>query len=624
MALKNLQSVALILFSLILMVFPSISLAQATVDGRQFDNGQLSLPDEATDKLTLNFQDADIHALINAVSKITGKNFIVDPRVKGKVTLVSGEELGPEQIYEVFLSVLAVHNIVAIESDGLVKLLPMAVAKQIPTPTSFGDLDIRGDTQITEVYQMKHGSVRDVVPILKPLLPPTSHFAAHGPTNTIIITDTAANIHRILSIVRKLDQEETIGNTHVVYLQHAQAKDIVGLLTELIASYQKVAGDPKATQQKVSIQAHEATNALVIHAQEEQMMIIRKVITQLDIRRAQVFVEAIIAEIHEDRLGQLGISWEGTSVNSNGQVSGGTEYDIGQGGLRLGFLSGFVTSLTGDRVPEFNIILHALRTDNESNILSTPNLLTLDNEEAEIRVAQEVPFVTGQFTTNVTTNVPPADSGAAGTSPIVNPFQTIERKDVGLILKIKPQVNEGNTIRLEISEELSNISPTRVLGASDLITSKRTVKSTVVVENGQTVVLGGLMQDDLTNTVDGVLGLSSIPVLGGLFRNKQKQQRKLNLMLFIKPSIIRSKSDLVGFTDRKYGIMRERQVDANSRSEYLIRDMAPSVMPPLNESAEITRMDEVVRPDEKKKKWWQSTEEACSDEAFADNPCPED
>ena len=357
------------LLSLLLTLMPSLALSQAT--GNQVNNDQLQLPAEATDKLTLNFQDADIHALINAVSKVTGKNFIVDPRVKGKVTLISGEELGPDQVYQVFLSVLDVHNIVAVESDGLVKLLPKAVAKQIPTPTSFGDVNISGDTQITEVYQMKHGSVRDVVPILKPLLPPTSHFAAHGPTNTIIITDTAANIRRILNIVRKLDQEEAVGDTHVVYLQHAQAEDIVGLLTELIASYQKAATDPKGGQQKISIQAHEATNALIIHAQEVQMLMIGKVITQLDIRRAQVFVEAIIAEVNEDRLGQLGISWEGTNVNSNGQVSGGTEYDIGKGGLRLGFLSGFVTSLTGERVPAFNIVLHALRTDTESNILSS-------------------------------------------------------------------------------------------------------------------------------------------------------------------------------------------------------------------------------------------------------------
>jgi general secretion pathway protein D len=619
MALKILHSTPLALLSLMLTLTPSLALSQATDD--QLNNDQTQLPIEATDKLTLNFQDADIHALINAVSKVTGKNFIVDPRVKGKVTLISGEELGPDQVYQVFLSVLDVHNIVAIESDGLVKLLPKAVAKQIPTPTSFGDLKISGDTQITEVYQMKHGSVRDVVPILKPLLPPTSHFAAHGPTNTIIITDTAANIRRILNIVRKLDQEEEVGDTHVVYLQHAQAEDIVGLLTDLIASYQKAASDPKSGKQKISIQAHEATNALVIHAQEEQMKVIRKVISQLDIRRAQVFVEAIIAEINEDRLGQLGISWQGTEVNSNGQISGGTEYDIGQGGLRLGFLSGFVTSLTGERVPAFNIILHALRTDSESNILSTPNLLTLDNEEAEIRVAQEVPFITGQFTTNVTTAAPPADGGAVGGSPIVNPFQTIERKDVGLILKIKPQVNAGNTIRLEISEELSNISPTRVLGASDLITNKRIVKSTVVVENGQTVVLGGLILDDLSNTVDGVLGLSSIPVIGGLFKNKQKHQRKLNLMLFIKPTIIRAKSDLIGFTERKYGSMRERQLEANSRSEYLIRGLTPSVMPPLHEAPEITPIEQIIRPEEKDKQVLEAEDQDCSDAPYANNPC---
>jgi general secretion pathway protein D len=245
-------------------------------------------------------------------------------------------------------------------------------------------------------------------------------------------------------------------------------------------------------------------------------------------------------------------------------------------------------------------------------------LLTLDNEEAEIRVAQEVPFITGQFTTDVTNTavVPPA----VGASPIVNPFQTIERKDVGLILKLKPQVNAGNTIRLEISEELSNISQTRVQGASDLITNKRIVKSTVVVENGQTVVLGGLILDDLQNTVDGVLGLSSIPIVGGLFRNKQKQQRKLNLMLFIKPTIIRTKSDLVGFTERKYGAMRDRQVDANSRSEYLIRGLTPSVMPPLNENPEIKPIGEVIEPDEKPNNYAQDDEE-CSYHPDSENPC---
>jgi len=604
--------------ALLVTTVPSLVLAQTPVN-----SPQQVLPNKARDKLTLNFQDADIRALINAVSKITGKNFVIDPRVKGKVTLISGEELGPDQIYAVFLSVLDVHNIVAIEANGLVKLVPKAVSKQAPTPIKYGKSGDLGDAQITEVYQLKYGSVRDIVPILKPLLPPSSHFAAHVPTNTIIITDTAANVNRILEIIGKLDQEEEIGGTHVIYLQHAQAKEIVDLLKGLMTSYQNP-NDPTrapAPKLKVSIQAHEATNSLVIHAQEAEMKVIHKIVAQLDIRRAQVFVEAIIAEISEDRLGQLGISWEGTSINSNGQISGGTEYDIGKGGLRLGFLSGFVTSLTGDRVPEFQLILHALRTDSESNILSTPNLLTLDNEEAEIRVAQEVPFITGQFTTNVTTGTPPPAPGTS-VSPIVNPFQTITRKDVGLILKIKPQVNAGNTIRLEISEELSNISQTRVQGAADLITNKRIVKTTVVVEDGQTVVLGGLILDDLSNTVDGVLGLSNIPIIGGLFRNKQKQQRKLNLMLFIKPTIIRTKSDLVGFTERKYGAMRTRQLDANRRSEYLIRDMTPSVMPPLNEAPVATPIEQVIHPEKKQKnKWWPSTPDSCSEEDFADGSC---
>jgi general secretion pathway protein D len=387
-----------------------------------------------------------------------------------------------------------------------------------------------------------------------------------------------------------LDQEEPVGDTHVIYLRHAQAKDVTGLLNDLISSRRKTA--EKEGNAKISIQAHEATNSLIVHAEERELQVIRQVINKIDIRRAQVFVETIIAEVLEDRVGQLGISWEGNRVDlPNGQISAGTEYDIGQGGLRLGFLSGFITSLTGERVPEFQLVLHALRTDNEANVLSTPNLLTLDNEEAEIRVAQEVPFVTGQYTTNASTTQTVANPTDPDNNVLVNPFQTIERKDVGLILKIKPQINEGNTIRLEISEELSNISPTTVAGASDLITNKRTVKSTVIVDDGETIVLGGLISDDLTNTVDGVLGLSNVPFVGGLFRNKQKQSRKINLMLFIKPTIIRSHSDLVGFTERKYGAMRDRQIEANSRSEYLIRDLKPNVMPPLYENPDLSQFD---------------------------------
>ncbi|MFW2439414.1 MAG: secretin N-terminal domain-containing protein [Arenicellales bacterium] len=566
--------------------------------------------------LTLNFQDADIRAVISTVSKITGKNFIIDPRVKGKVTLISAKNLDPDTIYKVFLSVLDVHNIVAIDSNGLTKLIPKSIAKQAPSPTQFGKFSLSGDEQITEIYKLKHGSVRDIVPILKPLLPPTSHFAAHGPSNTIILTDTAANIQRILSITEKLDLEESVGDTRVIYLRHAQAKDVAGLLTDIITSYQK-SGDPKG-KSNISIQAHEATNALVIHAEESEMRVIRKIINQVDIRRAQVYVEAIIAEITEDRLGQLGISWDGTNVNSNGQISGATEYDIGQGGLRLGFLSGFLTSLTGDRVPEFQMILHALRSDTESNVLSTPNLLTIDNEEAEIRVAQEVPFITGQFTTNVTQNQPAPPAGQTGA--IVNPFQTIERKDVGLILKIKPQINEGSTVRLEISEELSNISPTRVAGASDLITNKRIVKSTVIVDNGQTIVLGGLILDDLSNTVDGVLGLSNVPFIGGLFRTKEKKLRKINLVLFIKPTIVRSHSDLVGFTERKYGAMRDLQIESNSRSEYLIRDLKPTIMPPLDGTEETPNL----KAPKEKKKWWKSGSEEdyeCDDIGEINNLC---
>lgn len=619
------------------------------------------------DKITLNFQDVDIHALINTVSQVTGQNFIVDPRVKGKVTLVSGGPLDADQINAVFLSVLEVHNFAAVPAGKVVKIVPSNIIKQQPTPTRFQSNADPGDAQVTQVYQLAHASVQDLVPILRPLLPPTSHFAAHAPTNTLVFTDTAANIQRLLDIIARVDIPDRRASVHVVYLKNAQASEMAQVLAQLASSLQK-SGDPKAKGQggadiavqaddainaviitapdnefrllqavidqldiertkygdvhvvflryakatdlmellnklgqatasadpksaakaagKASVQADEATNALVIHAPADDFRTLKSVIERLDVRREQVFVETIIAEVSANKAADLGVEWRARQGNSGGgEVTGNTDFSNFEGGLTLGFINNLVTDIFGNVVPDLQVILRALRTDSHTNILSTPNLLTLDNEQAEIVVAQEVPFVTGQFVSNASSTQPPPGDGGADTA-IVNPFQTIERKDVGIILRITPQINEGDTIRMEIEQEISNVNQEPLEGASDITTFKRSIKATVQVDDGQIVVLGGLIRDDVIDSVEWVPILGKIPLLGALFRRKSKSAVKTNLMVFLRPKIIRTAYDISGFTRDKYGHIKRLGKDSQRDTSRMIEGVAPPTLPELEEPAE--------------------------------------
>jgi len=540
----------------------------------------------STDKITLNFQEADIRALINTVSQITGKNFIVDPRVKGKVTLISGDKLNVAQVYAVFLSVLQVHNFAAVKAeDGIVKIVPLSLVKQSPTPTSFVTPRPRGDVQITQVYKLKYGSVQEMVPILRPLLPPTSHFAAYAASNTLVFTDTAANIKRILKVIRRIDQPQTEGNLHVVYLRYAKATDLVKLLGKILASKQKAAG-PRAKTRPFSVQAEETTNALVVHAPDDDFVFIRDLIDKLDIRRAQVFIEVLIAEVSTDKAQNLGVRWQFGDTNPvTGETTGSTGFSDVTGGLTLGYLRSFVEDLSGTTVPELQVVLSALQTDSNTNILSTPNLLTLDNEAAEIVVGQEVPFITGQYTTTATstTTTTDTDTGTGtATTAAVNPFQTIQRKEVGLKLKITPQINADNSMRLEIEQELSSISPVVVEGAADLITNTRSIKATVMVDDGQIIVLGGLMNDDLKDTIEWVPVLGKIPLLGALFRKKSKTAVKTNLMVFLRPKVIRTKTDLAGHTKQKYRQMQELEKKSHPDSKHLLYGTKNPVLPDID------------------------------------------
>jgi general secretion pathway protein D len=536
---------------------------------------------EASDRITLNFQDADINALISTISQLTGRNFIVDPRVKGKVTLISGHPLTIDEVYDVFLSVLDVHNFASVDAeDGVTKIVPISLIKQNPTPTSFGMPRPHGDAQITQVYQLKHGSVQEFIPILRPLLPPTSHFAAHAASNTLVFTDTAANIKRVLSIVERMDQPQTEGDIHVLYLRYAKAKDLVPLLNNILTAKQKV-GDAKEKAQVFSVQAEESTNSLVIHARDEDYLFIRDAVDKLDVRRAQVFIEVVIAEVSAEKAQDLGVRWEfGDNHITNGQTSGSTGFSDVSGGLQLGYLKSLVEDLSGNLVPELQVVLTALRTDADTNILSTPNLLTLDNESAEIIVGQEVPFITGQYTTSSATTTTDTTTGTA----VTNPFQTIERKDVGLKLNIKPQINEGDAMRLEIEQELSSVVPTKLEGAADLITNTRSIKATVMVDDGQIIVLGGLIRDDFTDNIEAVPLLGDVPLVGALFRKKSKKAVKRNLMVFLRPKIVRSELDLAGHTKEKYEQMQALQRDSLPKSKYLLYSDKPPVLPSIDGS----------------------------------------
>ncbi len=617
---------------------------------------------QSSEQITLNFQDVDIRALINTVSEVTGINFIVDPRVKGKVTLVSGGPLDANEIYSVFLSVLEVHNFAAVPAGGVTKIVPSNIVKQSPTPMEADASTAGSDRQITHVLRLKHAAVQELLPILRPLLPPTSHFAAHAPTNTLVFTDTAFNVNRLIEIIDRIDVPDRRASVHVVYLKNAQATVLAGVLSQLAASLQKT-GDPNTQQVTISVQgddainalvinapdnefrllravidqldiarpiegdvhviylkhakavdlveilnnitrvrsvsagnggvaaaeveqqtvqADEATNALVIHAPNDLFRTIEHVVTQLDVRREQVYVETIIAEVSTNRAADLGIEWQFTdSGTSGGQTSGSTEFSEQAGGLTLGYLNNLIIDVTGNIVPDLAVVLRALRSDTDTNILSTPNLVTLENEPAEIVVAREVPFITGQFTTNVATSTTVNVSEDTAVNAL-NPFQTIERKDVGITLRITPQINAGNTVRLEIEHEISNVSDISIQAASDIITDKRSIQTTVEVDDGQIIVLGGLIRDDVVGTVEWVPLLGKIPLIGALFRRKAKTAVKTNLMIFLQPKIVRTTADLAGPTREKHQFIRNQQIGSQQGTKNLIEGGEPPVLPELD------------------------------------------
>ncbi|MGH8503545.1 MAG: type II secretion system secretin GspD [Gammaproteobacteria bacterium] len=604
------------------------------------------------DGVTLNLKDADIRSLIETVAEVTGKNFVVDPRVKAKITVVSATPMSKDEVYQVFLSVLQVHGYAAVPVGEIVKIVPDITAKQGPAELTGGGV---GDELITRVIPVTSVSAAQLVPILRPLVPQQGHLAAYTANNMLVISDRAANIDRIAEIVARMDHPiseeievirlehasaseivrivsamqqkdsqlaggqlpgqpllvaddrtnsillsgeakarlrlrgliahldtplEAGGNTQVVFLNYANAEDLAPILLGVaeqqreqqqagesqsaVATTTTTTGASSGDNEELDIQADERNNALIITAPPDEFASILSVIRQLDIRRAQVLVEAVIAEVSTTLANQLGMQFAvvpedvsgGPVVASSLSGAGRTLSQIISNPLAFGNGLLLGAADAGDGGTRFALILQALASDTSTNILSTPTLVTLDNEEAEVVVAQNVPFITGQFTTAV-------DTGQVTGG--ISPFQTIERQDVGITLRITPQINEGDTIRLDIEQESSSVAVTDIQDATDLITNKRTIKTNVLVEDGQTLVLGGLIEDQVTDNQQKVPILGDIPLLGYLFRSDSTDKQKRSLMVFIHPVILRDRALATAYTNSKYDYLRARQFEAHQR-----------------------------------------------------------
>jgi len=628
----------------------------------------------AAQTVTLNFKDAELESVIGWIAEQTGKNFIVDPRVKSKVTIISGKPLNKDEVYQVFLSVLQVHGFAAVPSGDVIKIVPDINAKQSGVPVAGPQDQGQGDEMITRVIDLENVPAAQLVPILRPLIPQQGHMVAYPPSNTLIISDRAINIERIAQIIARIDlpsagseveviplqhasavevariltaleqQNQQIaqkqgaeqlegrttfiadertnsillgggksnrlqmralishldiplekeGNIHVVYLRFANAKELVPVLTGIGQSVAQgeqakkgvTAASAQSQAQTFNIQADESTNALVITASLEVFRSLQAVIRQLDVRRAQVLVEGVIAEISINKAAQLGIQW-GVDASPGGHGPVGFTNFASGSGSSLGEIASAVVSGSITTVPEgltlgigrfnskdinFGALLRALQGDGATNVLSTPTLLTLDNQEAEIVVGQNVPFITGSYTSVSST----------GSSTPTNPFQTIDRKDVGIDLKVKPQINEGNTIKLDVEQKVDSLAASS-LGAADLITNTRSIKTTVLVDDGEVVVLGGLITDDLKESMQKVPGLGDLPLLGGLFRYKSTTKDKTDLMVFLHPVIMRD-ADLLGHVSGdKYNYMRAKQMALREKGVALLPDEESPVMRPLED-----------------------------------------
>lgn len=654
----------------------------------------------ADDKVMLNFVNADIESTVKAVGLITGKNFIIDPRVKGVVNIVSASPVAKGEVFNIMLSALRLQGFAVVETGSVVRILPEADAKQnfgitIDKQFPTGNRATHGDRIITQVYPLKHESASQIVPILRPLIAPNNTIAAYPAANLIVITDYADNIQRINQIIANIDQPSssditilplkyasalevaqtiarllpevstpgvtssqivgaaegvkktliipdirantlmvrgenaahmeqikritasldkqgsTLGNIRVIYLKNADATKLAALLKAILSgqdapqistpsstSSNNPPGSPPqpavssvsssisggSTPQGVAIQADATTNSLIITAPDNLYNSLRAVIDKLDARRAQVYVEAMIAEVNVDKAGQFGVQWLlgggnknvtgigasalGSGANSITSVAAGiAAKDISKlpSGFSLGVINGSLSD--GGKLGNLGVLATAIETSGGGNVLSTPNILTLDNEEAKIIVGNNVPFITGT-------------QSSTGNNP--NPFTTVERKDVGIQLRVKPQVSEGGAITMQLYQEISNVVTNTDIqtGNAGLVTRKRSIESKILVDDGQIIVIGGLIENTLDQTSSKVPLLGDIPFLGNLFKYETRNHKRTNLMVFLRPVILRDGPSAQALTNDRYQMLQETQ-RASKSDDHLLLPNQPDVTLPI-------------------------------------------
>ena len=590
----------------------------------------------AEDTWKINLKNADIREFISQVSTITGRSFIIDPRVKGDVTVVSSTAMDRDGIYELFLSVLQVHGFAAVPSGDVVRIVQTVLAKQSGNPNDFEE-GLESQELVTRVIPVLNAPSDEMVKVLRPLIPQYGQIAALSQPNVLIISDHASNINRLVEIVNRVDVADSL-EVSIIDLKEAWVEDIVALLEQLapeqigksakgpnrvsivasertnslvikgerytvarvkqLVSQLDVPANRSGTIKvvrlahsdatkmaeilnslvkerksgesagmvEVSVQADEAINALVIRADPANMIDIMDIIDSLDVRRMQVLIEAAIVEVTADFSRQLGSELALGSASSSTTPLGltapsGTLAQILQGLAITGQPSaptslGDAPLIAGGRLDatgtSFAFIIKALAANGDVNLLSTPSITTMDNEEAKIVVGQNVPFRTGSTVT-----------GSQGTT---NPFTTIQREDVGLTLQVTPHINSDNLVRLLIHQEVSEVDASSLSGigsqaAADLITNKRTIDTTILVEDNEVIILGGLIRDKETQGESRVPVLGSIPGLGMLFRNRTTSTEKQNLMVFLRPTVLKNQADIAEATERKFNRVFELEIE---------------------------------------------------------------
>ncbi len=650
----------------------------------------------AEEKVTLNFVNSDIESAIKAAGAITGKNFVIDPKVKGTVNIVSHQPVSRELVYPILLSALRQQGIAVVEGNGIVKVMPEAEAKSQGGPVLGKGERASGERILTQVYPLKFQSASQLVGVLKPLVTPNNILNAYAAGNTLVVTDYAENIARINRVIDSIDQPadsdffalplkhgsalaiaQTLGsmlpevyvqgvqsasnppegvkrtiivadvrsnqllvrseaeahtrqiralvesldrpgtsdsNIHVIYLRNAEATSLAATLKGILtgqggststhtamtpvsssssssgstttAATPSSSNTPSSSAASVSIggatmliQADSMTNSLIITAPDHLFNNLRGVIDRLDVRRAQVYVEAVIAEVNLSKAGEFGVQW--VAAGGNDKIGGGILSAIGSTSANLatlysGFASGSLSIPAGSYLGIFNgdptngtaslgALAVAIQQSGDGNVLSTPNLLMLDNEEASITVGQNIPIVTGSYTTS--------SSGST------NPFTTVERKDVGIKLKVRPQVSDGGTITLTVSQEVSGIDSSVSTGGAGIATKVRTIDTKVLVDNDQTIVLGGLIQENVSLNQSKVPLLGDIPWLGQLFRYESRSSEKTNLMVFLRPRILRDSQAAAALSNERYQYLRTEQAAFQPGKNLLLPEMPAVTLP---------------------------------------------